>query len=48
MRQAWNTELEMTPEPHEPPDLRDLDESDQYREVYAWTGLALYYAQVFE
>jgi hypothetical protein len=34
--------------PHDPPDLRDMDESDQHREVYAWAGLALYYAQVLE
>lgn len=33
---------------HEPPDLADLDEDDQCREVYAWAGLAMYFAQVFE
>jgi hypothetical protein len=31
-----------------PPDLDDLDEEDQVREVYAWAGLALYMAQVVE
>lgn len=33
---------------HDPPDLSDLDEGDQHLEVYAWAGLALYYAQVLE
>ena len=33
---------------HVPPDLNDLDENDQIREVYAWAGLALYMAQVVE
>lgn len=37
-----------SPAVHEPPDLALLDEDDQHREVYAWAGLALYYAQVFE
>jgi hypothetical protein len=32
----------------EPPDLRDMDEGEQAHEIYAWAGLALYYAQVFE
>lgn len=35
-------------EPHPVPDLDALDEAEQTREVYAWAGLALYYAQVFE
>jgi hypothetical protein len=30
------------------PDLSGIDLSDQCREVYAWAGLALYLAQVFE
>lgn len=30
------------------PDLTVMDEDDQHREIYAWAGLALYYAQVFE
>jgi len=34
--------------PHDLPDLSEMDESDQNREVYAWVGLALYYAQVLE
>lgn len=33
---------------HDPTDLRELDENDQCREVYAWAGLALYHAQVVE
>ena len=33
---------------HDPPDLATMDEDDQHREVYAWAGLALYEAQVFE
>ena len=33
---------------HEPPDLADLDETEQHREVYAWAGLALYHAQAVE
>lgn len=33
---------------HDPPDMNELDESDQHREVYAFAGLALYYAQVLE
>lgn len=30
------------------PDLTVMDDEEQHREVYAWAGLALYYAQVFE
>ncbi|MGH9043723.1 MAG: hypothetical protein ACRDVP_02595 [Acidimicrobiales bacterium] len=30
------------------PDLTVMDDDDQHREVYAWAGLALYYAQVLE
>lgn len=30
------------------PDLTVMDEDDQHREIYAWAGLALHYAQVFE
>lgn len=33
---------------HRPPDLNDLSEDEQVREVYAWAGLALYQAQVVE
>ncbi|MCU1428671.1 MAG: hypothetical protein JWL83_2671 [Actinomycetia bacterium] len=33
---------------HEPPNLDELSEDEQVREVYAWAGLALYYAQVVE
>src|SRR5664280_2288143 len=33
---------------HEPPHLTEFDEEEQDREVYAWAGLALYWAQVFE
>ena len=36
------------PDLHMPPNLDDLDEEEQAHEVFAWTGLALYYAQVFE
>lgn len=36
------------PQPHQLPDLDQLDGDEQTREVYAWAGLALYYAQVFE
>lgn len=32
----------------DPPDLSLMDENDQTRECYAWTGLALYEAQVLE
>ena len=35
-------------EMREVPDLALMDDQDQHREVYAWAGLALYYAQVFE
>jgi hypothetical protein len=35
-------------EPHPVPDLDELDDDEQAREVYARAGLALYYAQVFE
>jgi hypothetical protein len=35
-------------EPHPVPDLGELDENEQAREIYARAGLALYYAQVFE
>ena len=35
-------------EPPDLPDLDDMDEAEQKREVYAWAGLALYFAQVFE
>jgi hypothetical protein len=33
---------------HDPPDLAEMDEEDQAKEIYTWAGLALYYAQVFE
>ncbi|MBP8180422.1 MAG: hypothetical protein KAZ88_05470 [Acidimicrobiia bacterium] len=38
----------MNLEPHDIPDLAMLSENDQIREVYAWAGRALYYAQVLE
>ena len=36
------------PELHAPPDLSLLSDADAVKEVYAWSGLALYYAQVLE
>jgi hypothetical protein len=33
---------------HPPPNLSDLDEDEQHREVYARAALAFYFAQVFE
>jgi hypothetical protein len=33
---------------HPLPDLDELNEDEQCKETYAWAGLALYFAQVFE